>query len=140
MKICITSQGTSLNSLVDPRFGRCSHFIFIENGAKEFYSVPNPGVSMIRGAGISAAQTVINEGAEVVITGNMGPNAFLVLNQSGVKVYFVPQIVSCAKALEMFQKGELKEAKAPRRGGFGWGFGGGFRGRFGWGWRWRNDM
>jgi len=30
MKICITTQGFDLKSLVVPRFGRCAYFIFYD--------------------------------------------------------------------------------------------------------------
>lgn len=36
-------------------------------------------------AGIKAAQTILNQNVDVVLTGNIGPNAFNVLAAAGVK-------------------------------------------------------
>ena len=39
------------------------------------------------GAGIAAAQEMINKDVEVLITGNVGPNAYNVFANSDIKVY-----------------------------------------------------
>ncbi len=85
MKICITSQGNTLESMLDPRFGRCAFFCIAdtESGDAEFLE-NSPGGG---GAGVAAGQLVINKGIEALITGNLGPNASQVLNSSKVAVY-----------------------------------------------------
>ena len=42
MKICITSQGDTLDSPVDPRFGRCQYFSIVETETMEHESIRNP--------------------------------------------------------------------------------------------------
>lgn len=130
MKICITSQGKNLNSIVDPRFGRCQHFVFLNDKGKIEKVIENAGSLAQRGAGIAAAQNVVSNGAEVVITGNMGPHAFSVLSQSGVKIYFAPPASTVKEAFLMWKEKKLSEATAPVSGpGFGGrGLGGGRRG------------
>jgi len=129
MKICITSTGPNLDSGVDPRFGRCLYFIFIDDkkpssakttGSKEKINVvPNAGVSAMRGAGIQAAQTVVNQETEVVITGNIGPNAFRVLNTSGVKIFQAMPGTKIKDVLAAFEQGQLSEITQAFGGGFG---------------------
>ncbi len=125
MKICITSTGPDLDSPVDPRFGRCQHFLIISEKGKLIKSVANEGVRAMGGAGITAAQIVANEGINIVITGNIGPNAFMVLNQVGIKIYLGAFNISSREALDMFNQGKLTLARAPvppfgpRRRGFG---------------------
>ena len=109
MKVCISSSGDSLNSLVDPRFGRCLYFIFADLDKDKIKAIPNSGANAMRGAGVQAAQTVADQGAEAVITGNMGPNSFNLLKSSGVKVYQASPSLKVEKALEDFKKGNLKE-------------------------------
>lgn len=89
MKIIISSQSDKIDSLMDPRFGRCQYFCIYDTETKESNFVINNAINISGGAGIQAANQVIRENAEVVITGNLGPNASQVLENSNIKVYLV---------------------------------------------------
>jgi len=41
MKIAISSTGPELTDLVDPRFGRCSFYVFVDMETNEFRAVEN---------------------------------------------------------------------------------------------------
>jgi len=69
----------------------------------------NKGAEALRGAGVQAAQTVIDKKAEVVITGNIGPNAFNILKASGIRIFQVAPGTKVKQALDSFRKGELLE-------------------------------
>jgi len=118
MKICITSNGPDLDSLVDPRFGRCLYFIFVDDKKPDkFEAVQNAGINAMRGAGIQAAQTVVNKGVEAVVTGNVGPNAFGVLNVSGVRIFQAMPGIKIKDAIGAFKQGQLTEIAQPFGGG-----------------------
>jgi len=141
MKICITTMGPNLDAPIDPRFGRCQFFLMVDSESLKFEAIPNQGMGAMRGAGIAAAQIVASSGAKAVITGNVGPNAFMVLNQSGIKVFAGVLGVTAKQALEAFKNGQIPETPGPTApgigpgGGFGGGRGpGGGRGRGGRGW------
>jgi len=122
MKICITAQGKTKDSLIDVRFGRCPFFVFLDKKGTIKKVIENPGVVAARGAGIAAAQAVINEGADIIITGNMGPNAFFVLSQSGVKIFLAPPLTTIEKAFSLWREDKLNqllEAPIGGRRGFG---------------------
>jgi len=87
MKIAFSSTGKDMTSTLDPRFGRCAYFVFYDKDTGEFEAVENDGVSASGGAGIAAAQQIINNNVDVLITGAVGPNAFNGLKASGIKVY-----------------------------------------------------
>ena len=125
MKICITSTGDNLEAQVDPRFGRCPYFIIYDTDTDNFQVFENASMTAPSGAGIQAAQFVVNEGAEVVITGNVGPNSFGVFNASGVKIITGVAGIKVKDAVEKFKKGELKTiASSPTvPGHFGTGMG-----------------
>ncbi|MEM2110344.1 MAG: NifB/NifX family molybdenum-iron cluster-binding protein [Candidatus Bathyarchaeia archaeon] len=52
----------------------------------QFEAVPNLASGAMGGAGIQAAQTIASKGAKVLITGNVGPNAFQALSAVGIKI------------------------------------------------------
>lgn len=86
MKIAISSQGTELSSYVDSRFGRAPYFIVYETDSGDFQVVPNDqNLNARQGAGIQAAQNVAATGADIVVSGNLGPKAFNVLTAAGIK-------------------------------------------------------
>lgn len=86
MKLCISSTQNDLDASVDPRFGRCQYFLFVNTETMSFEAVGNPAFIAGGGAGVQAAQLVANKGADVVITGNVGPNAFQALQAAGLKI------------------------------------------------------
>ncbi|MBZ9572675.1 NifB/NifX family molybdenum-iron cluster-binding protein [Patescibacteria group bacterium] len=133
MKICITSLGPNLDSPIDPRFGRAQYFLLLDEKGNLEEVLPNPGVHAMRGAGIAAAQEIASWGVNVLITGNIGPNAFGVLVSSGIKVFLAPTGISAREVFEMWKENKLSQVQGPSvPGHFGMGpppGGGGPRGR-----------
>ena len=41
MKIAISSTGPDLTDLVDPRFGRCPFYVFVDTETDEFQAIEN---------------------------------------------------------------------------------------------------
>lgn len=115
MKICLTAQGNNLDAQVDPRFGRCQYFIIADSDTLQFEAIENPNISAMGGAGIQSAQLVANKGAKVVITGNVGPNAFNTLKAAQVEI-IIGVSSSVKEAIEKYKKGELKPTQGPSVG------------------------
>jgi len=110
MIICFSAIGETLDAQIDPTFGRAAHFLFVDSETNEVKSVTNsPGA---HGAGVQSAQLVIDQGALVVITGRIGPNAFSVLNAAGVKIH-VNASGTVRDALTAFQAGTIEKTDAP---------------------------
>jgi len=87
VKIAITSKGTDLDSEIDPRFGRASYILIVDSETFEFEVLDNKeNVNALKGAGIQAASMVSDKGAEVLLTGFCGPNAFKTLKAAKVGV------------------------------------------------------
>ncbi len=87
MKIAITSQGQDLEAQVDPRFGRAAFILIVDTDTKEFSIIDNAkNKDAFKGAGIQAAASICDNGAQVLLTGFCGPNAFKTLDAAGVKV------------------------------------------------------
>lgn len=130
MKVAVTAQGKELGSATDPRFGRCQYFIITDTDKGNFEAVNNDNMSASGGAGIATAQMLVNLGVEVVLTGNVGPNAMRVLQAAGIKVYSTTASTVQA-ALEQWQTGAASPITQSTVGAhYGMGKGGG-RGRGG---------
>jgi len=106
MKVAVTSQGKALDSQVDPRFGRAAYILIVDMNDESFEVLDNSeNVNAFKGAGIQAAAAVGNSGAEVLLTGFCGPNAFKTLAAAGVKV--ANDASGTVKdAVEAFKKGQ----------------------------------
>ena len=136
MKIAVASSGKTLDSPVDPRFGRCPYFLVADSETEEFEAIENKAGQAARGAGISAAQVIANKKVGAAIAGNFGPNAVNVLTSSGVKIFGGVTGITIKEALEQYKKGELKETTAtttPAGMGMGRGVGRGMGRGGGWG-------
>ncbi len=127
MKIVVSASGANLEALVDPRFGRCPCYIFVDTDSGTFEAQQNAAAMAGGGAGIQAAQAVVQSGAQAVITGNVGPNAFQVFSAAGVPVY-TARGMSVSQAVEAFKAGTLPSAggaTGPSHAGMGGGMGSG---------------
>ena len=113
MKICITSSGQSVEDAIDPRFGRCQYFILVDTESMQLEAIQNPAISAGGGAGIQAAQLVAEKGAEVVLTGNVGPNAFNTLQAAGLKIVVGVSNITVKQAIEGFKSGQYQYIGSP---------------------------
>jgi len=87
MRIVVSTNGKDLDSEASPVFGRCPIYMFVDTETFEFEAVDNPAMSAAGGAGIQAAQFIVSQGAQAVVSGHMGPNAYQVLAAAGVPIY-----------------------------------------------------
>jgi predicted Fe-Mo cluster-binding NifX family protein len=111
MKICVTSNGPTMDASVDPRFGRCQYFVFVNSETMEYEAMPNPGIGASSGAGIQAAQTVADKGAGVVITGQVGPNAIETLGATNISIV-TGASGTVSDAIEQYKSGRLQAVPA----------------------------
>ncbi len=109
MKIVVTAEGNDLNAPTSPRFGRCPTYVFVETETMAYEAVPNPAAAASGGAGIQAAQFIVEQGAQAVLTGNVGPNAANVLQAANVSVYINSE-VTVQDAVEAFKAGRVPVA------------------------------
>lgn len=112
MKVAITAESNQLDAKVDSRFGRCPYFLIFDTEKNSFEPVENPNAQFSGGAGIQSGQLMASKGVEIVLTGNVGPNAFKVLEAAGIKV--VTGIFgTVSEIIEEFKSGVMKPAKTP---------------------------
>ena len=122
MKVAVSASGGTLDSSVDPRFGRSPYYVLVDTETMEYEAVPNTSMNAPSGAGIGAAQVVARKGVDAVLTGSAGPNATQVLSQSGIEILTGAQ-GTVRQVVDAFKKGELKAST--QAGYVGYGRGGG---------------
>jgi predicted DNA-binding protein (UPF0251 family)/predicted Fe-Mo cluster-binding NifX family protein len=117
-KIAVSSEGLTLDDLVDPRFGRAGGFVLADSKTMEFSYLDNsPSQCRAQGAGIQAAEIVAKAGAEVVLTGYVGPKAFQALRAAGITIVQNLEGITVRQALEHYRRGQVQVAQSPNRKG-----------------------
>ncbi|WP_244148699.1 NifB/NifX family molybdenum-iron cluster-binding protein [Desulfonatronum thiosulfatophilum] len=118
--VAVTSEGPLLEDMVDPRFGRAAGFVIMDLTKNEARYIDNGGSqTLAQGAGIQAAENVAQAGADLVISGFVGPKAFQALSAAGIRIIQNVEGVTVAQALDKYRRGELKVADAPNSRGHG---------------------
>ncbi len=110
MIVAVTSQGTDLDSAVDPRFGRARYFVVLDTDTDRVTVHDNlQNLNAPQGAGIQAARIVKGLKVEQLITGNIGPKAFDVLQAAGIDI-FIGAGGTVREAVEQWKAGKLARA------------------------------
>ncbi len=116
MKVAVTAKDQTLDSQIDPRFGRCAYFQIIETETMQSTAIENPNSVQGGGAGIQSAQLMAEQDVDVVLTGNCGPNAYRTLDAAGVKVIVgVSGVVR--EVIENYKAGKLDAVEGPNVAG-----------------------
>jgi len=109
MKIAITSADGKLDGMVDERFGRTKKIIIFDTETNSHETIDNTtNMNASQGAGIQTAQNVVQAGAQAVISGHLGPNAFRVVSAAGIEV-FTASNTTVREALESYKNGKLSK-------------------------------
>ncbi|HAS52375.1 MAG TPA: dinitrogenase iron-molybdenum cofactor biosynthesis protein [Gammaproteobacteria bacterium] len=86
MKMAVTTTGTKLDSAIEPRFGHCAYFALVDTESGAFEAKTNPFRDVADGAGLQAAQWVVDQGVSVLLTGHCGPKSAAVLDNADIRV------------------------------------------------------
>ena len=116
MKVAVSSEGPGLESQVDPRFGRAGGFVIVDMETMQADYVDN-GASQAaaQGAGIQTAERLAGLGVQAVISGYVGPKAFMALQAAGLNVYQDMDNRRVAEAVRCLADGSVSPATAPNK-------------------------
>lgn len=111
MRLAITSEGESLQSCIDLRFGGAKFFVVMDTETRAVMAVSNAmNLNAAQGAGIQAGKRVVELGVKALITGHVGPKAFATLRAGDVEIY-TGASGTVADAVEQLKAGMLKVAQ-----------------------------
>ncbi|WP_048601828.1 NifB/NifX family molybdenum-iron cluster-binding protein [Rubeoparvulum massiliense] len=116
MRVAISVTSQELDPQLDERFGRCPFFQIIDEETKQASWIPNQGIESNGGAGIAAAQQILNEKIDVLITGKLGPHAWDLLSKSGIQL-FEASTASVSTILATYHQGRLESITSAKKGG-----------------------
>lgn len=102
MIVLISASGSNLDSPAEPRFGRAPWYIKYDTDSKQWEVFENPGRALSGGAGIAAAQFVVDQKAAMVVSGDFGPNASDVLKAAKVEMVRFPHEARTVKDVLKF--------------------------------------
>ena len=112
MLIVIPANGANLDAPTSPIFGRCQTFVFVDPETLDFEALLNPALDAPGGAGVQAAQTVLQHNVAAVIAPSLGPNAFRVIQAAGVPAYQL-QGATVREVIAAFNAGQLARLETP---------------------------
>ena len=117
MKIAVTALENTMESKIDLRFGRAAYILIVDTKTLEFEAFDNnENKNAFKGAGIQAAAMVSDKGADVLLTGFCGPNAFKTLETAGIKVVN-DQAGRVIDAVQKFKQGNVAYADSANKDG-----------------------
>jgi predicted Fe-Mo cluster-binding NifX family protein len=108
MRVAVAASSKEPEAAVDPRFGRCPYFVLVDTDTGSVEAWENAATAQGSGAGFAAAQSVADHGADAVVAGNYGPNAFRALSAGGLRLFSAANMTVQAAA-EAAAAGELDE-------------------------------
>ena len=110
MKIAVCTQQKNEQSTVDNRFGRAACFAVFDDETSQWSFIENAqNTQAAQGAGIQAAQFVIDAGVNVLLACNVGPKAVCALQAGQVKIYTMSGGGTAVEAVKEYQNGNLEQ-------------------------------
>jgi len=110
MKICFTAKGTTLDSQTEERFGRAPYFLLVESENGSFEAIQIPFADGGGGVGPKAAQVLIANNVNALVSGQVGGNAREVLAAAGIAMYICRTGGSVRDAFDQFSKKTLEQS------------------------------
>lgn len=87
MKIAIPVDDKSMETSVCQSFGRTPYFLIYDTESKDSIYLDNSAAASQGGAGIKAAQTIVDNNVSVLLTPRCGENAAEVIKAANIKIY-----------------------------------------------------
>jgi predicted Fe-Mo cluster-binding NifX family protein len=112
MKVAVTTSGRTPGAALDTRFGRSAGFLVFDLDSESYEWIDNArNLQTGQGAGIQAAQQMVDKGVAALITGHCGPKAFHVLSAAGVHVFHC-DVGTVMDAIDRFKAGTLDRVES----------------------------
>ena len=109
MKIAIPVETVEKDPAVSASFGRAAYFLIYDEGTGAGQTLGNTAALSAGGAGIQAAQLVVDSGAQALLAPRCGQNAANVLLAAGIRLYKTIPGLSAMENVKAFNEGKMVE-------------------------------
>ncbi len=87
MKIAVPTDDKMMEANVCISFGRAPYFLIYDTETKESVFLDNSAAASQGGAGIKAAQTIVDSKVKALLTPRCGENAAAVIHAANIKIF-----------------------------------------------------
>jgi predicted Fe-Mo cluster-binding NifX family protein len=112
VKAAVPAEGPGLEAAPSAVFGRCPYFVVVDLDTGGCVARPNPSREASSAAGVEAARFVVDLGADVLVTGRLGPHARQVIEAAGIRV-LSGLGATVRETVERLRRGELSPLEGP---------------------------
>src|SRR3989339_1876988 len=89
MKIAVPSTGKTLESFISNNLGRSPFIVIYDDQSKKYYALENPGYQVQDGSGLKAAELIIRDCADALLTIEIGQKAYSLLMKEHINVHLL---------------------------------------------------
>jgi len=107
MKIAVPVNDKTVETSVCPSFGRTPYFLIYDTDSGESCFIDNSAAASQGGAGIKAAQVIVDNSANMLLTPRCGENAAEVIKAAGIGIYKTVNATAMDN-INMFNAGKLE--------------------------------
>ena len=115
MKIAIGATGRGLDSNIFTKFERCNFILILDIEKNSLLSIDNRTKDRPHEIGGALGKLIVKEGIDTVIVSDIGPSAFEIFKQYGIKIYqakgIIEDVVRCLREDKLL---EITKPTVPR--------------------------
>lgn len=109
MKVAIALEENKYEAQVDRRVGRAPYFLIIDIETNNYEIIENEAKDEVTGAGLKVIKNLITLGIDVLIAGDVGPKAAVLIEEFDLPVYKLGELTSIDEVLKAFKEKKLEK-------------------------------
>lgn len=109
MKVAIALEENKYEAQVDRRVGRAPYFLIIDIETNNYEIIENEAKDEVTGAGLKVIKNLVTLGIEVLIAGDVGPKAAVLIEEFDLPVYKLGELTSVDEVLKAFKEKKLEK-------------------------------
>lgn len=109
MKVVIALEENKYEAQVDRRVGRAPYFLIIDIETNNYEIIENEAKDEVTGAGLKVIKNLVTLGIDVLIAGDVGPKAAVLIEEFDLPVYKLGELTSVDEVLKAFKEKKLEK-------------------------------